>query len=108
LNRYWPRLTGERPAFQLRLTGDDEFRARARSVPLRWDGALSASEAPWSWAVRPVIEFINDQGFKQLTKWRCSIKDGTVRRAARHAQFLTSAAVEIVMGTAACFYGVRG
>jgi len=54
------------------------------------------------------IEFIDDQGFKQLTKWRCSIKDGAVRRATRHAQFLTSAAVEIVMGTAACFYGVRG
>ena len=26
----------------------------------------------------------------------------------QQAQFLTSAAVEIVIGTAACFYGVRG
>jgi hypothetical protein len=39
LNEYWPRLTGERPEFQFHLIGnDDEILARARSIPLRWDG----------------------------------------------------------------------
>jgi hypothetical protein len=41
LNQYWPRLTEERPDFQFHLTGDnDEILARARSIPLRWDGTL--------------------------------------------------------------------
>ena len=41
LGEYWPRLTGERPDFQFHLTGDDdEILARARSIPLRWDGTL--------------------------------------------------------------------
>jgi hypothetical protein len=41
LNEYWPRLTGERPDFQFHLIGnDDEILARARSIPLRWDGTL--------------------------------------------------------------------
>ena len=39
LNVYWPRLTEERPEFQFHLVGeDDEILARARSVPVRWDG----------------------------------------------------------------------
>jgi hypothetical protein len=39
LNEYWPRLTGERPDFQFHIVGDgDEILARARSIPLRWDG----------------------------------------------------------------------
>ena len=41
LNEYWPRLTEERPEFQFHLVGDgDETLARARSIPLRWDGTL--------------------------------------------------------------------
>ncbi len=41
LNEYWPRLTEERPDFQFHLTGDDEeILARARSIPLHWDGTL--------------------------------------------------------------------
>jgi hypothetical protein len=41
LNRYWSRLTEERPDFQFHLLGDhDEILARARSLPVRWDGTL--------------------------------------------------------------------
>jgi GNAT superfamily N-acetyltransferase len=41
VNRYWPRLTEERADFQFHLVGDgDEILARARSIPLRWDGSL--------------------------------------------------------------------
>lgn len=41
LNRYWGRLVLERPEFQFHLIGDvDEILARARSLPLRWDGSL--------------------------------------------------------------------
>jgi hypothetical protein len=42
LNRYWPRLTEERPDFQFHVVGDeDEILARARSIPVRWDGTLA-------------------------------------------------------------------
>jgi GNAT superfamily N-acetyltransferase len=41
LNVYWPRLVPERPDFQFHLLEDDgEVVARARSVPLRWDGTV--------------------------------------------------------------------
>jgi hypothetical protein len=41
LNRYWGRLTEERPEFQFHVVGDgDEILARARSIPLRWDGTI--------------------------------------------------------------------
>ena len=41
LNAYWPRLTEERPDFQFHLVGnDDEILARARSIPVRWDGTV--------------------------------------------------------------------
>jgi hypothetical protein len=41
LNRYWGRLTEERPDFQFHLVGDDdEILARARSIPVRWDGSV--------------------------------------------------------------------
>jgi hypothetical protein len=41
LNRYWGRLTEEQPDFQFHLVGeDDEILARARSIPLRWDGSV--------------------------------------------------------------------
>ena len=41
LNAYWGRLTEERPEFQFHLLGDkDEVLARARSLPVRWDGSL--------------------------------------------------------------------
>ena len=41
LNEYWPRLTEERPDFQFHLVGEgDEIVARARSIPIRWDGSL--------------------------------------------------------------------
>jgi hypothetical protein len=41
LNRFWPRLTGELPDFQFHLVDDrDEILARARTIPVRWDGSL--------------------------------------------------------------------
>ena len=40
LNRYWGRLTEERPEFQFHLVEDGEPVARARCLPLRWDGTL--------------------------------------------------------------------
>jgi hypothetical protein len=41
LGAYWPRLIAERPDFQFHLVGDgDEILARARSVPVRWDGTI--------------------------------------------------------------------
>ena len=41
LNAYWGGLTAERPEFQFHLVDeDDAILARARSVPLRWDGTL--------------------------------------------------------------------
>jgi hypothetical protein len=41
LNVYWPRLVDERPDFQFHVVDDDgEIVARARSIPVRWDGTL--------------------------------------------------------------------
>jgi hypothetical protein len=41
LNVYWGRLTEERPEFQFHLVDEtDDVLARARSIPLRWDGTL--------------------------------------------------------------------
>ncbi len=41
LNRYWGRLTEELPEFQFQLVdADDEPVARARALPVRWDGTL--------------------------------------------------------------------
>ena len=41
INVYWPRLTEERPDFQFHLLDeDDEIVARARSIPLPWDGTI--------------------------------------------------------------------
>lgn len=42
LNKYWPRLTEERPDYQFHLLGaGGEILARARSIPLRWDGTVA-------------------------------------------------------------------
>ncbi len=41
LNRYWPRLTDELPDFQFDLVDAGEPVARARSIPIRWDGSLA-------------------------------------------------------------------
>jgi len=39
VNRYWSRLDADRPEFQFYLVGrDDEILARAKSLPIRWDG----------------------------------------------------------------------
>ena len=40
LNRYWGRLTEELPEFQFHLLDGDEPVARARTIPIRWDGTL--------------------------------------------------------------------
>jgi GNAT superfamily N-acetyltransferase len=41
LNRYWGRLTEERPEFQFHLVGDaGEILARAHALPVRWDGTV--------------------------------------------------------------------
>lgn len=39
LNRYWGRLTEELPDFQFHLIEDDTILARARAIPVRWDGS---------------------------------------------------------------------
>jgi hypothetical protein len=41
LNRYWGRLTEERSDFQFHLLDGAEILARARSIPIRWDGTLA-------------------------------------------------------------------
>lgn len=40
LNRYWGRLTEELPDFQFHVLDEDEILARARSIPIRWDGTI--------------------------------------------------------------------
>ncbi len=41
LDAYWGRLVEERAEFQFHLLGDDdEILARARALPLRWDGSV--------------------------------------------------------------------
>jgi len=41
LNVYWPRLTEELPEFQFHLVdAEGQILARARTVPVRWDGTL--------------------------------------------------------------------
>jgi GNAT superfamily N-acetyltransferase len=40
LNRYWGRLTEELPEFQFHLVDGDEPVARARSIPIHWDGSV--------------------------------------------------------------------
>ena len=42
LNRYWGRLTEELPEFQFHLVGGaDEIMARARTIPVRWNGTVA-------------------------------------------------------------------
>jgi hypothetical protein len=42
LNQYWPRLAEELPEFQFHLVSDDDdVLARARSIPVRWDGTIA-------------------------------------------------------------------
>src|SRR5262249_11388013 len=46
LNVYWPRLTEERAEFQFHLVGDDgEILARARTIPIRWNGTVEGLPA---------------------------------------------------------------
>ncbi len=40
LNRYWDRLTEELPDFQFHVLDGEELVARARSIPIRWDGTV--------------------------------------------------------------------
>jgi hypothetical protein len=40
VNVYWPRLTEELPEFQFHLVEGDEILARARCLPVRWDGTV--------------------------------------------------------------------
>jgi hypothetical protein len=40
LNRYWGRLVDELPDFQFHVADGDEPVARARSIPIRWDGTV--------------------------------------------------------------------
>ena len=40
LNRYWGRLTEELPEFQFHVLDGDEILARARCLPVRWDGTV--------------------------------------------------------------------
>ena len=46
LNVYWPRLTEELPEFQFHLIdAEDQILARARTVPVRWDGTVAGLPA---------------------------------------------------------------
>jgi hypothetical protein len=46
LNLYWPRLTAELPEFQFHLIdADGQILARARTVPVRWDGTVNGLPA---------------------------------------------------------------
>lgn len=46
LNVYWPRLTEELPEFQFHLIdADGQIVARARTVPVRWDGTVAGLPA---------------------------------------------------------------
>ena len=57
LNRYWGRLTEEQPEFQFHLVGDgDEILARARSVPVRWDGSVDNLPAGIDGAIARAFE----------------------------------------------------
>jgi hypothetical protein len=40
LNVYWGRLTEELPDFQFHVLDGDEMLARARTIPVRWDGTV--------------------------------------------------------------------
>ena len=41
LNRYWGSLTEDPPDFQFHVVGEDaEILARARTIPVRWDGTI--------------------------------------------------------------------
>jgi GNAT superfamily N-acetyltransferase len=40
LNRYWGRLTEELPEYQFHLVEGDDPVARARCIPIRWDGSV--------------------------------------------------------------------
>ena len=40
LNMYWPRLTEELPAFQFHVLDGEQIVARARTIPVRWDGSV--------------------------------------------------------------------
>lgn len=40
VSRYWPRLVEELPDFQFHLLDGDEILARARTIPVRWDGTV--------------------------------------------------------------------
>jgi GNAT superfamily N-acetyltransferase len=52
LDRYWGRLTEERPEFQFHLVGEDEaILARARSLPVRWDGSVEDLPAGFDGAI---------------------------------------------------------
>jgi hypothetical protein len=40
MNAYWPRLLDELPDFQFHVLDGDEVIARARCLPVRWDGSI--------------------------------------------------------------------
>lgn len=49
---YWGRLIAERPEFQFHLLDDDDaILARARSLPLRWDGSVEDLPAGFDGAI---------------------------------------------------------
>jgi hypothetical protein len=56
LNVYWPRLTDERPDFQFHLVDGDEVLARARCVPMRWDGTTDGLPAGIDGAIERAFE----------------------------------------------------
>jgi len=63
LNQYWGRLTEERAEFQFHLVDDDEILARARCVPVRWDGTREDLPAGIDGAIERAFE---DEGANVL------------------------------------------
>jgi hypothetical protein len=77
LNRYWGRLTEERPDFQFHLVEGNEIIARARSVPVRWDGTIGDLPAGIDGAIERGFE---EQGANVLCAMLISVPRAQRRR----------------------------
>jgi hypothetical protein len=84
LNQYWGRLTEERAEFQFHLVEDDEILARARCVPVRWDGTSEDLPAGIDGAIERAFE---EEGANVLCALLISVP-GAQRGRARSGQAL--------------------
>src|SRR5262245_50171499 len=79
LNRYWGRLTEERPEFQFHLVDGDEIVARARSIPVPWDGTVEGLPAGIGGAIELGFE---EEGANVLCAMLISVACAQRRRGA--------------------------